>query len=367
VTSPDDPVLDNLCRRLGELAPALDQPNVWPAEQLRLCGEAGVFEWFIQPELGGRGWTEADVLRGYVKLAAACLTTTFVITQRTGAMTRIAASENRDACQRLLANLIAGRSFATVGISHLTTSRQHVARPVLRAAEQGRGLVLDGYSPWVTGAEFAQQIVLGATLDDGRQVLVALPANLPGVRIERSPELVGLSASRTGPVYCENVFVPREWLLAGPVHEVMKQGVGAKTGGLQTSALAIGLAGAAIDFLQEQSKLRANILEPVESLVAERDRLFDGMMALAGDSAERHEGRSLQRESCVADGNELRGRANSLALRTAQAALAAAKGAGYVAGHPAGRWCREALFFLVWSCPAPVLQANLCELAGIAE
>jgi hypothetical protein len=63
--------------------------------------------------------------------------------------------------------------------------------------------------------------------------------------------------------------------------------------------------------------------------------------------------------------DDLRQRANSLVLRATQASLAAAKGAGYVAGHPAGRWCREALFFLVWSCPQPVLAANLCELAGI--
>ena len=62
---------------------------------------------------------------------------------------------------------------------------------------------------------------------------------------------------------------------------------------------------------------------------------------------------------------DLRQRANSLVLRAAQAALMAAKGTGYVAGHPAGRWCREALFFLVWSCPQHVAHANLCELAGI--
>jgi hypothetical protein len=47
--------------------------------------------------------------------------------------------------------------------------------------------------------------------------------------------------------------------------------------------------------------------------------------------------------------------------------LSAAKGSGYVIGHPAGRWCREALFFLVWSCPQPVLSAHLCELAGISD
>ena len=63
--------------------------------------------------------------------------------------------------------------------------------------------------------------------------------------------------------------------------------------------------------------------------------------------------------------DELRARANSLVLRATQAALAAAKGTGYVVGHPAGRWCREALFFLVWSCPQGVLNANLCELAGV--
>src|SRR5438034_94011 len=160
IKSSDDPALDELCSRLTELASSLDAPGAWPAEQLRLCGEAGVFEWFLPPDSGGQGWSEANVLSGYVKLAAACLTTTFVITQRTGAMQRIAAGHSDAARAELLPDLIAGRSFATVGISHLTTSRQHLARPVLRADERADGFVLDGYSPWVTGAEFAQHIVL---------------------------------------------------------------------------------------------------------------------------------------------------------------------------------------------------------------
>jgi alkylation response protein AidB-like acyl-CoA dehydrogenase len=361
ITSPDEPALQELCRSLREQAPALDSPDAWPGEQLRLCGEAGVFEWFVSEEFGGQGWSEADLLRGYVQLGAACLTTTFVITQRVGAMQRISAGDSRAARERLLPDLIAGRTFATVGISHLTTSRQHLARPVLRAGQGSGGLVLDGYSPWVTGAEFAQTIVLGATMDDGRQVLVALPTGLRGVRIERAPALVGLSASRTGPVYLDQVEVPEHWLLAGPVFEVMKQGLGARTGGLQTSALAIGLASECLRYLETQAGARDELAEPTEALVAERNALLSAMLALAGGAT------TDSPLACALNGNELRSRANSLALRSAQAALGAAKGAGYVAGHPAGRWCREALFFLVWSCPAPVLQANLCELAGIAE
>jgi alkylation response protein AidB-like acyl-CoA dehydrogenase len=361
IATPDDEALDVLCERLAVLAPSLDAADAWPADQLRLCGEAGVFRWFVPSELGGLHWHEADLLRGYMKLAAACLTTTFVITQRSGAMQRIAAGESAAARDELLPDLMSGRSFATVGISHLTTSRQHLARPVLRAEENADGFVLDGYSPWVTGAEFAATIVLGATLADGRQILVALPTSLPGVRLERSPQLVGLSASRTGPVHLNQVQVPRKWLLAGPVQEVMKQGLGARTGGSQTSALAIGLAHAAIKYLQDQSAARQNLLEPTDALIEERNTLTAGMLQLAHGAA------PPGGTPCVADTSELRARANSLALRASQAALAAAKGAGYVVGHPAGRWCREAMFFLVWSCPAPVLQANLCELAGIAE
>jgi hypothetical protein len=69
--------------------------------------------------------------------------------------------------------------------------------------------------------------------------------------------------------------------------------------------------------------------------------------------------------SAVSPADDIRGRANSLALRSAQAALAATKGSGYVRGHPAGRRCREALFFLVWSCPQPVTSATLCELGRL--
>jgi hypothetical protein len=63
----------------------------------------------------------------------------------------------------------------------------------------------------------------------------------------------------------------------------------------------------------------------------------------------------------------IRGRANSLVLRATQADLAASKGAGFVAGHPAERAVREALFFLVWSCPQPVLAAALRGFACPAD
>jgi alkylation response protein AidB-like acyl-CoA dehydrogenase len=354
IRSPDDPALDALCARLAALSGSLDRTGEWPVEQLALCRDYGVFSWFFPAELGGQGWSEIDIVRGELKLSAACLTTMFILTQWAGACRRIAASENEPLAARLVPDLLAGRTFATLGISHLTTSRLHLGKPVLAAEEVDGGFRLDGYSPWVTGGRHAQTIVMGAELADGRRVLLALDMSTPGVRCGEDAELVGLSASHTGPVYCDGAIVPRDAILAGPSDDVLAGARGSNTGGLQTSTLAIGLAGAAVDFLFAEGERREELLAPAEALQAELVEVRDDLLAAAvGD------------ERCSSQ--DLRTRANSLVLRATQAALAAAKGTGYVVGHPAGRWCREALFFLVWSCPQQVMAANLCELAGLSE
>ena len=89
ITSPDDPALAELCAVLAERTIEMDRSGQWPAEQLRLCGEYGVYEWFIDPAWGGQGWNEEQLVRGYLALSAACVTTSFVLTQRTGACRRI--------------------------------------------------------------------------------------------------------------------------------------------------------------------------------------------------------------------------------------------------------------------------------------
>jgi alkylation response protein AidB-like acyl-CoA dehydrogenase len=359
ISSPTDPALRELCSKLAAWAGELDRSGGWPAEQLRLCGEYGVFEWFLDPAWGGQGWDEEQVVRGYLALSAACLTTTFIITQRTGACRRIAGCDNEQLKERLLPGLASGELFATVGISHLTTSRRHLAKPVLAAEAVANGFRLDGFSPWVTGSAAADVLVVAATLVENgqptdRELLIAVPTDSPGLLVADPLPLIGLSASSTGPVNFEGCEVSGDWLIAGPVPNVMSSGLGASTGGHETSTLAIGLTTAGIEFLTEEAAKRGDLKMPLDALRRERDNLESDLVTLA-------------RGTAVCSKESLRQRANSLVLRTSQAALAAAKGSGYVVGHPAGRWCREALFFLVWSCPQPVAAANLCELAGIAD
>ena len=359
ISSPDDPSLVELCERLAELAREPDVSGDWPNAQLDLCGQYGVYEWFIEPEWGGQGWGCEAIVRGYLALSSACLTTTFILTQRSGACRQIASSANEQLKKALLPQLAQGKLLATVGISHLTTSRRHLARPVLQAERVPGGFVLKGFSPWVTGAAHAQTVVLGASvmLDDQpteEQLLAALPTDLPGVTTPPPAQLIGLTASHTGELRLDGVFVEDQWVLAGPVENVMLRSAGGGTGGYQTSALALGLARSAIDFLESEARQRAELDAPLDALRNDYEHLHDVLFAVVRGE-----------DGCR--GEDLRQQANSLALRSSQAALATAKGTGYLQGHPAGRWCREALFFLVWSCPQPVVTANLCELAGISE
>ncbi len=329
-----------------------DRDPAWPEKSWEIVRRAGVLEWAIASEHGGQDLDPGALLLGYERLAAACLTTTFILSQRDAAIRRICDSGREDLARELLRPLACGGRFTTVGLSQLTTSRQH-GGPALRIEETANGLVLDGVMPWVTGADRADHLITGGVLADGRQVLLALPANTPGVAVQPPMDLSALAGSRTAEVQCRRAVVDRRWILAGPTEAVYKSGSRGGTGGLETSCLALGLAGAAIDRLHEEAKARLDLAELAGKLEAERARVRNDMHQLANGIA----------GSPVAS-LELRARANALVLRATQATLTACKGVGFVHPHPAQRWARQALFFLVWSCPRPAAEATMAHLLG---
>lgn len=330
---------------LSRLAEQADDALEWPAQSwAALCSEA-VVRWPVPRALGGLEFSSADLLRGYERLSGACLTTTFILSQRDAAIRRLRDGARQDLAAELLPALAGGTAFATVGLSQLTTSRQHTA-PALRATLSDQHIVLDGVIPWVSGADRADFLVAGATLGDGQQVLFVLPMELPGIAIGKPLPLAALRGSRTAEIACRSVAVPRRWLLAGPAVQVLSTGRGG-AGGLETSCLAIGHAGGAIDDLRRDADSRPDLLPMVERLNTTRQSLMDDLLSLAEKPA--------GPDAAIA----LRARANALALRATQAALTSAKGAGFVHPHAAQRRARQAQFFLVWSCPRAAAEATL--------
>ena len=100
---------------------------------------------------------------------------------------------------------------------------------------------------------------------------------------------------------------------------------------------------------------RVELAEPLEVLCENWATLWGQLIAQA------------KGEPDAVSSDQIRTQANALVLRSTQAYLTARKGTGFLRTEPAQRWARQALFFLVWSCPAPVAQAAIRDLAGLCQ
>jgi alkylation response protein AidB-like acyl-CoA dehydrogenase len=352
-SDPDRARLERIAAELAAEDARAEETEGWPHGLWELVEESGAPRWSVPLEFGGDAIPRQLLVQRYAQLAGGSLTAVFILSQRDAAVRRLVAAADRPGARRWLEELGAARAFATVGISHLTTSRRLGAQAV-RAEETGRGSYrLDGTTPWVTAAPRADLFVTGAALDDTRQMLIALPADRPGVTVRPPFHLAALEASCTSEVVLQAVHVDDSDLLAGPAADIMAHAGAVGTAGLETSALALGQARAALQALVSMSADRRELTEPLD-LLCENWRLhWQSLAALA------------RGESDAATASQLRAQANALVLRSTQAYLTASKGTGFLRSEPAQRWARQALFFLVWSCPAPIAQAAIRDLAGL--
>lgn len=348
---------DVLLTTISELSQQENSEPLWPAKSWEALKLADVLSWNVPIEFGGAELNSIEMTYGYTRLAEACLTTTFVLTQFNAACQRINWSEEAELKSRVFHELITGKKFATVGISHLTTSRQHLSKPTVSASQSATGWILDGLVPWVTGAVHADYILTGGVCEDGKQILGLVSTEIEGVKTLPPIEMLSMTGSQTGAVKLDQVRVPEEYLIAGPVENVLKRPDGqGGAGSLTTSALALGVAGRAIAKLKGEADKRPDLVEIYTPLKVEYQEIINEMFTALNSGTVNGSISEKTRE-----------RSNSLVLRASQALLAAVKGAGFVKGHPAERAIREAMFFLVWSCPQAVVHANMREFACVLD
>ncbi|MDA1211394.1 MAG: acyl-CoA/acyl-ACP dehydrogenase [Planctomycetota bacterium] len=339
-----------LAFRNGRSARQQNFDAVWPTPSWDDLCSAGITRWTIPVEFGGDDQPPVDLIEGCLELARCELLVTFILSQFQGACQRITASTSMSLKERWLPGLAAGTAFATVGISHLTTSRQHTA---VAATPEGENYRLTGEIPWVTGGRQADVLVVGGTLTDGRQILAAVPVDRTGVEIGEPMSLLALTGSETGSVKLHQVEVLPDERIAGPVTGVIQHIGSGGAGSLMTSTLALGHAFGCLDHLQQEAAARSWLEPMIHSLSAEADGLRSDLLAAAKLKA-----------ANPPPPEQLRAHATDLALRCSQTLLTSTKGAGFVAGHPAERLAREALFFLVWSCPQSVTTKLLNNFSG---
>jgi hypothetical protein len=166
--------------------------------------------------------------------------------------------------------------------------------------------------------------------------------------IEPPLKLAALSGSRTSLIRCDRLQLDEDWVLAGPVENVLGKSGG---GGLDTSCLAIGLGAAATTFICKEAEVRPDLSKTAKIFQTAVMNCRQRLHLLAQSSPDPSQTLDLRLE-CT-----------RLAVRASQASLIVAKGTGFVEPHPVQRWVRQATFFLIWSCPRQVADRVLDDLA----
>lgn len=353
---------DNLCR----LATHHDITGSWPETSLAELGSVGAWQWVIPAAYGGRELDQVQLTQAYEAVAAGCLTTLLILTQRDRACELIAAGENEALKAALLPRLARNALLATIGISQVTTSRQG-ARPALVAVPAGDGFVLNGVMPWVTSAARSDVIVTAALLQDGRQLLTAVDARASGVTIDRPMDLMALQASHTSEVHCRNVCVPRERVIRGPAANALSSGMTIRPH--VVAAAGVGLAGSIATFILAHAGGAGDALRTLAEEISHRcDAMRERLYRITRQAAARttsHAGNTKPGGEPAGAGDEktdLRVAVNDLLVRVAAAALVYGKGTGFLRQMPVQRLVREAMFFLVWSASTDVRVGTVARL-----
>lgn len=347
-----------LTEALRANASAYEAEHAWPSAALSAYGNAGGWKWGIPPEFGGLPQDPATRLAGYVSLARGDMSAALYITQHEGAVDLLVGCGHDALKQMWLPRFASGEALTSIGYSQLTTSRQAPTNqpaashtPAMRAERHAGGYRLNGVMPWVTGAPYITNVACGATMDDGQQLLLLVPLDAQGIRIEPAAPLAALNSSHTCEVFCDDVVCGSDLWIAGPEPAVLAQRSALRL--LLVSATALGLSLGIADEIARLEAAGKSGGEPgVARAISTRTYSFgERLLGLANDPALNQ-----------AEIDALRIDLNDWLVRIAGTVLVCGKGTGFYQRSTAQRLAREAMFFCVWSASTGVRNATINAL-----
>ncbi|MFD1539466.1 acyl-CoA dehydrogenase family protein [Nonomuraea guangzhouensis] len=208
----DSEVADMVTAVVGDRADGWDRAGRLPGDVLRELGAKGVLCPQVPAEYGGLGLTSlcAGELTAYV--GSLCGSLRSVMTaqgisawtvQRFGSPAQQAAY-----LTRLAFGEVAGVAFSE------PDAGSDLSAMVTRIRDDGDSVVVDGHKVWVTGAAYADLLVVFGRYGGGAAAVV-VPTSATGVAVERVPDPLACRAAGHADVRLDSVRVPADCLLGG--------------------------------------------------------------------------------------------------------------------------------------------------------
>ena len=347
---------------LAPHARAADDPahGVDPAHLALLAGQ-GLLSVTMPAAEGGHGAGDAVDTETVELVSGACGATWFICTQHRfpqhlarGPLPGLApeAVTVGPAAQRHRAGLTDASTSAGIAIAHV----RRPGPPAVRAEPApGGGWTLHGSADWCTGWGLLDVVMIAGSTADDRFVLALLPAReQPGLRATAPLPLAVMGGTRTVGLELDGLEVDAEDVLGTVDAAAWRAHDTARTANATPASFG----------------LLRRVLTELHALGLRRDRpeAVDAATALAAQAAAcRAEAYALRDEvpmfDRVPERAALRGRAGALAVRAANALVAARSGSALLATSPEQRWLREAAFHLVQAQTAAVRVAQLAALS----
>jgi alkylation response protein AidB-like acyl-CoA dehydrogenase len=340
---------------LAPRAQRTDQDERLAADIVQAVAGAGLWALAVPAVYGGLEAPIAVIMACSEILAGACGVTEFIVARQMVACMQIARSPNEALKAEVFPRIVRGERLCARGTTHVRSS----GPPVLRAARDGDGWVLDGTAPWATGLGIMHDVLLSGTAPDGRTVTVMVPFEA-GPCLEPSPSMrlcalqatatvsLAIRGLRVGPERVLGIDDPAEMARLEPylaLHRV------AQPFGATAAALALLHAHAARG---EASAAAAAAALGTELTAARREAL---------EWAPR-----LQDPAYPERALRLAAWAHDLSVRATFTAAVASGGRANQRDHPAQRLYREALLHSVYLQTLGVKDALLERLvAGAAS
>jgi methoxymalonate biosynthesis protein len=217
-----------LAELVGDRAAEWDRHGALPPDVLHRLGTAGVLCAQVPREYGGPGATSRANGELTAQAGALCGSIRSVMTAHGMAAWLIARHGNKQTRSSILHRLTGGE-LAGVALSEPQAGSDLSAIRTEIRADDGE-VVVSGRKVWVTGAAYADLLLVFGRRDDGAGAVAVVPVTAPGVQITRVPDPVGCRAAGHGDVELTEVRLPGDAVI----------GAGTPITWLVSSALAYG-------------------------------------------------------------------------------------------------------------------------------
>ncbi|MEV0191553.1 acyl-CoA dehydrogenase family protein [Kitasatospora purpeofusca] len=198
--------------RVGDLAGEWDRDGLIPAALLRELGAEGRLCAEVPEQYGGWGLSSTHSGAYTAHVGGLCSSLRSVMTSQGMAAWTI---QRLGTAEQAAAHLprLTGGALAAVGFSE-PGAGSDLSAMTTTVRRDGDEVVVDGHKKWVTAAHYADLLVVVGRYEDGA-VAVVVPADTPGVRIERIADPLGCRAAGHADVHLDGVRLPADSVLGG--------------------------------------------------------------------------------------------------------------------------------------------------------